>query len=156
MQRRKAIKAYSNKCSNILIQKFNFHYLKTGTKTLQATCWQLHRAGCFKLAFFHAQPKRGKGLAADALTGWRCLSSNAHHSGDEPQRAISLKNKQTTKRRCYIKCIKLGGPILVCTVSIKPEPLSWVMPALCKGVVQPRLIEKPVCPGALGDHSGKE
>lgn len=44
----------------------------------------------------------------------------------------------------------------MCTVSIKAEPLPWVMPALCEGVVQPHLIEKPVCPGTLGDHSRKE
>lgn len=44
----------------------------------------------------------------------------------------------------------------MCMVSIKPKPPLWVMPALCKGVVQPRLVEKTVCPGALGEHSPKE
>lgn len=35
MQHREVIKAYSNKCSNILIQKFNFHYLRQAPKSFR-------------------------------------------------------------------------------------------------------------------------
>lgn len=35
MQHREVIKAYSNKCSNIVIQKFNFHYLRQAPKSFR-------------------------------------------------------------------------------------------------------------------------
>ena len=145
MQHREVIKAYSNKCSNILIQKFNFHYLRQAPKSFRPPADN---------STAQSDDKRSGSRCANwvGMPELRCPPALA----TKPQRTILLKNKQTTKRRRCIKCIKLGGPIPMCMVSIKPKPLLWVMPALCKGVVRPRLVEKTVFPGALGEHSPKE
>lgn len=103
MQHREVIKAYSNKCSNILIQKFNFHYLRQAPKSFRRPAGnsnprRVMTSTMFQIGFFHAQPKREKGLAADVLTGLGCLSSDAHQFWQQTPKNYFIK-KQTNHQK---------------------------------------------------------
>lgn len=103
----KIIKAYSNKMFTILIQKFNFHYLRQAPKCFRPPAGNSivqgddkHHVSNWLCSYPDKEEERPGNKPTDSIEMSELQYPPA--LATNPQRTISLKNKPTTKRRDYI------------------------------------------------------